>query len=167
MKKRKIIIGITSIVVILLFVCIFWIINNQSKNNLKEQENNIQEEQPQQEYNLMDMENQNNVKIENNVKENTSQELLKERTVLGMRLFNIKLIGEGSLTTFTADVENISENDFVGRTITIVFENEDGSENAKLEAVLPDIPKGQSSKIDASITTDITNSYNIRIETEK
>ena len=113
---------------------------------------------------LIDMENTVNVKIEEGNKINNSSALLKEKNLLGMKISNIRLAAEKGMTNFTADVENISNEDFKEKEITIIFKNEDGSEYGRLPGYLPDIKSGESSRIDSSTTDDLSNAYDFIIE---
>lgn len=161
--KKKVIWMIVIIVIVALVIVggIYLATRNSGSENTTQTE----EEQAQTgEYSLIDMENEDNVKIENGVKENNSQALLKEKELLGMKITNIRLAAENGLTNFTADVKNTSGSDFVGRAIIIVFKNEDGTEFSRLEGYLPDIKKGESNRIDASTTADVSNAYDFIIE---
>ncbi len=161
MKKKDIKI-ITIIVIVLIGVGIFILTKQKDTPNKLNEE--VEQEEQTEEYSLIDMNNTENVKIEGDVKENNSEALLEEKTQLGMKISNIRLVAENGLTTFTADVENTSEKDFKEREIVIVFKNQDGSEYARLNGFLPDIPKGESSRIDSSITDDLSNAYDFVIE---
>lgn len=164
MKKRFIIVAIV-IAIAIISISIYFITTQKLFTSTKKvEDNSLEERQSQGKYSLIDMNNTDNVKIVGDVKENNSTVLLTEKTLLGLKISNIRLAAENGLTNFTADVENISGEDFTERTIFIVFKNEDGSEYARLESYLPDIKIGGTSKIDASITNDLSNAYDFVIE---
>lgn len=108
-----------------------------------------------------------NVQIKDNVKENNSNALLKEKEFAGMKVKNIKLTASNGITKFLATVENTSNADFKNQKIVIVFKNKDGSEFARLNAYVGDIKVGATSEIDASTTSDLSNAYDFVIEKGK
>ena len=164
MKKKSI--SLIAIILIMIVIVIIVAVCLKIRTKAEEsQEENVAQEEEQEDYSLIDMENTENVEIiEENVKENNSKALLEEKTLLGMRIFNIRLVAENGMTTFTADVENTSETEFSERMIEIVFKNQDGSEYARLPGYLPDIKSGESNQIDASTTADMSNAYDFIIE---
>lgn len=161
MKKKGIIIAIVvAIIAILIGVGVYYyIVTNNVNNNTGETQ-----EEPQQEDNLMDYNNTENVKIENETKINNSTELSKEKTFFGLKLTNIKLVGQDGMTTFTADVQNTSGKDYEGKSVTIVLKNQDGTEYSRLPGFMPSVKNGEATKIEASTTDDITNAYDFTIE---
>ena len=48
--------------------------------------------------------------------------------------------------------------------VVIRFVNEDGSDYAQLEVLIPTVKAGETTSIDASTTADIANAYNFTIE---
>lgn len=166
MKKRLEVIVAIVVVVVLLGIGIYLLVGNKSTKSNEGTENILQEQkgENQEGYSLIDMNNTENVKIENGVKENTSSTLLTEKTLLGLKVSNIRLVAENGMTNFTADVKNTSSTDFLEREITIVFKRKDGSELARLRGQLPDIKTGETNRIDASTTADMTNAYDFVIE---
>ena len=71
------------------------------------------------------------------IKENTSKKLLEEKEYKGLKIKNIELKAEGGISKLTATIENKSGEDYSGEKVNIVFENKDGTEYARLEAVMP------------------------------
>lgn len=165
MKKKLEVIVAIVVVIVLLGIGIYLLAGKKTDKNV-EPEEMAQEQQKENEegYSLIDMNNTENVKIENGVKENISSPLLKEKTLIGLRVSNIRLVAENGMTNFTADVKNTSSTDFLEREITIVFRRKDGSELARLRGQLPDIKNGETNRIDASTTADMTNAYDFVIE---
>lgn len=108
-----------------------------------------------------------NVEIKDNVKENNSSALLKEKEFAGMKVRDIKLTASNGTTKFLATVENTSNADFKNQKIVVVFKNKDGSEYARLNAYLGDIKVGATAEIDATTTSDLSNAYDFVIEKSK
>ena len=88
-----------------------------------------------------------------------SKELFK-----GLKIKNIELKAEGGISKLTATIENKSGEDYSGEKVNIVFENKDGTEYARLEAVLPAVDNQKTNEIDAGTTADIANAYDFKIE---
>lgn len=105
-----------------------------------------------------------NVNVKNNVKENNSKALLKEKDFEGMKVKDISLVASDGTTKFSATIENTSSNDFKNQKIVIIFKNKDGSEFARLNTYLGDIKVGNSAQINASTTSDYSNAYDFVIE---
>ena len=159
---------IILIAVILIIVLIGYMVNKNkgqegtSKNN--QQQTSEQGEQVS-EVSLIDMNNTENAKVEEGIKENTSKKLLEEKEYKGLKIKNIELKAEGGISKLTATIENKSGEDYNGEKVNIVFENKDGTEYARLEAVLPAVDNQKTNEIDAGTTADIANTYDFKIET--
>ena len=154
------------IILIIIAVCIFIKVrkgntSKQTTDNTSTEE--VVEEQPLPEYSLIDLNNTENAKVENGVKENTSSKLSEPKTYKGMTIKDIKLIAEGGITRLTATIENNTGSRYEGEEITIVFTNQDGSEYARLEGIIPAIDNGETNEIDAATTSDIANAYDFTI----
>jgi len=172
MKKRDrmfiIIIGV--VIVIAIIVCIMFAFGGKSKDNdgvtdnqtTNTEEGNTESTEPQIDGQI-DYTKNENVKINNNVKENNSQALLKEKTFEGMKVKDIKLTASEGTTKFLANVENTSSTDFVAQRVVIVFKNKDGSEFDRLDTYLGDIKVGAKAEIDATTTSDLSNAYDFEV----
>lgn len=112
----------------------------------------------------IDYSKNDNVNIKDNVKENNSKALLKDKEFEGMKVKDIKLTASNGTTKFLATVENTSSKDFVNQKIVVVFKNKDGSEFARLDTYLGDIKVGEKAEIDATTTSDFSNAYDFVIE---
>ena len=166
-KNKKILIAIFLIIILIIIITYTLIPKTNKKENTNQVENNQTEQEVEQEmpeYSLIDMNNTENAKINGGSKENTSVKLAEEKTYKGMKVKNIKLIAEGGVTRITATVENTTTTNYEGGGITIIFTNQDGSEYARLEGLLPAIEAGKSNELDAGTTADIANAYDFRIE---
>lgn len=165
MNKKGIITIIISILVILLIIVTGVIIyknNSKVNNNQSGQQENQDETES-----LIDMNNTENAKIENGVKENTSENISKDRKLGNLSITDIKLSAQDGVTSFTATVKNDSNKDFAGGIVKISFTNKDGSNYAELEAYIPEIVAGGTNAINAGTTADIANAYDFTMELEK
>lgn len=113
---------------------------------------------------LIDMSNTENAKVEEGKKENTSDELLKEKTFGDYAVKDIKLYAQNGATYFKATVTNNSKEKYDAKPILITFLNKDGSDNATLNAYIGDMPAGGTANINASTTQDLANAYNFKIQ---
>ncbi len=158
------------LIAVVITVCLV-VRNNQSKEGREDkaqtegsQTENAEEPMILPEQTLIDMNNTENAKVEEGVKENTSSKLAEPKTYKGLTLSNIKLKAEGGITRLTATVENNSSQDYEGEEIVIVFTNSDGSEYARLNGILPSIKVGDTNELDAATTSDVANAYNFTVE---
>ena len=162
-KRINIIIFIIVIIIALLIAGTIIYQKNKDKNTNQEE----QQETEQDNLSLIDMKNTENAKIENGVKENTSENIAKDRKLGNLSITDIKLVAQDGVTAFTATVKNNSTNDFEGGIVKIIFTNKDGSNYAELEASIPEIVAGGTNAINAGTTADIANAYDFTIELEK
>ena len=166
MPIYKIIILIALILIVLM---LGYIALNKNKTNNTQTAKGGDTTTPQQseetaEVSLIDMNNTENAKIEEGVKENTSKKLLEDKKYKGMTIKNIQLKAEGGISKLTATVQNETKEDYSGEKVNIIFINQDGSEYARLEAVLPAVDSQKQNEIDAGTTADIANAYDFKIE---
>ena len=164
MNKKGIIIAILVILLVIGVVTGVIIYKNNSKvnNNQSGQQENQDET-----ASLIDMNNTENAKIESGVKENTSENIAKDRKLENLSITDIKLSAQDGVTSFTATVKNDSNRDFAGGIVKISFTNKDGSNYAELEAYIPEIVAGGTNAINAGTTADIANAYDFTMELEK
>lgn len=165
MKKNKKMYLKTIIILLIVLIIIIGVVicKNKSKKVNKQQEESIQQSQ----NGDIDMNNTENAKIENGIKQNTSENILKDREIEGIKITDIKLEAQEGLSHFTATVKNDTSKKFDGGVAKITFTNKDGSVYAELEVYIPEIAQGGVNAIDAATTSDIINAYNFSIELEK
>lgn len=169
MKKNtkinwKIIIILLVIIAIIIAGIIIYKNNQKTK---QEQPENKEEVVQQEQIGLIDMSNTENAKIENGIKRNISENILKERDLNGISITEIQLYAQEGLSHFTATVQNNTSKDFAGGVAKIIFTNQDGSVYAELEVYIPEMKTGATNAIDAATTADIANAYDFSIELEK
>lgn len=160
-------IAILIIIVAIVITTIFIIQNNKHKDG---EENNNEEAylgNPEDNMGLIDMNNLENAQISEGIKQNTSENVAKDRTLEGLKITEIKLSAENGISNFTATVTNNTGTDFAGGIATIVFTNQDGSEYATLEVFVPEVKNGQTNTINAGTTTDIANAYDFTITLQR
>ena len=162
--------GIITIIAILVILLIIGVVTGVIiyKNNSKVNNNQSGQQENQDETaSLIDMNNTENANIERGVKENTSENISKDRKLGNLSITDIKLSAQDGVTSFTATVKNDSNKDFAGGIVKISFTNKDGSNYAELEAYIPEIVAGGTNAINAGTTADIANAYDFTMELEK
>ena len=162
---------IIILIAVILIIVLIGYMTNKNKGQEGTSKNNQQQtaEQGEQvsEVSLIDMNNTENAKIESGVKENTSENISKDRKLGNLSITDIKLSAQDGVTSFTATVKNNSTKDFAGGIVKITFTNKDGSNYAELEASIPQITAGGINAINAGTTADIANAYDFTMELEK
>ena len=159
-KKFLIVFIICLTILIVATIAIYWTINVKKTDTTKNDESLTGT----QTKSLIDLSKTENVKIENNEKENISKEMKKEKTYEGMTIKNIQLKTSEGVTQFTAEIENNSGKDYPGEKVVIRFTDKDGKEYALLNGMIPSIANGQSNSIIAGTTEDVSNAYNFSIQ---
>ena len=126
---------IIILIAVILIIVLIGYMTNKNKGQEGTSKNNQQQtaEQGEQvsEVSLIDMNNTENAKVEEGIKENTSKKLLEEKEYKGLKIKNIELKAEGGISKLTATIENKSGEDYSGEKVNIVFENKDGTEYAR------------------------------------
>lgn len=166
MKKKVLTIIILLLIIIAIIIAGIIINNNKQKKELNQKQEQSENAEFEQEETI-DMNNTENAKIENGVKQNTSANILKDRDLNGIQITEIKLDGQNGISHFTATVKNNTSKDFKGGVAKITFTNKDGSLYAELEVYISEMKAGETNAIDASTTSDIANAYDFSIELEK
>lgn len=168
MKNKKVNFKIIAIVIAIFIIIILGAILYKNKTKTKQEQNENQQETTEQErIGLIDMNNTENAKIENGIKQNTSENILKDRNLNGIEITEIQLNAQEGISHFTATVKNNTSKDFAGGVAKITFTNKDGNTYAELEVYIPEMKTEATNSIDASTTADIANAYNFSIELEK
>ncbi len=162
-NSRRILISIVTILLLVIIgISIYFILKNNK--NIDELDNNLEENNQEKSASLINYENMNNVELIDGKKKNNSKALLEEKNFKGLKVKDIKLEEIRGTTNFSAKLENNTDDDFKSCIIVLIFTNEDGTEYARLEGSIADIPKGKSTVLDASTTSDLTNAFDFRIE---
>lgn len=158
LQKRDQIVLVAIIAIIVIAIIIVLVVLNKNKSNSpKESTNTAQVTES--------SSNSGNVKVQaDGTKENVSSKLKEEKKFEGMKVKDIKLKSQSDLTNFTATVENTTDKDFTGKPIVITFTNKSGETVSTLEGYLGDTKKGETSIIDASATSDLSDAYDFSIK---
>ena len=156
MKNNKMIVIVTILVAILIIGVIVLCVYN-GKNKEKTGDNNKESTQN---VELGEFEQIN----DDGIKVNVSSKLNEEKTFNGLKISNIKLSENNGETVLLADVENVSGNkteDFT--TIDVRFIDKEGNELGTLTGLIKPLEVNEKTELNASITTDLANSYDFEI----
>ena len=89
---------------------------------------------------------------------------MKEEKVFdNIKVTEINYTNASGITQFTANVQNVGEEDFEGKDITIVFLDDNDNEYAKVEAYIPSLAKGEMNMINCQVVEDKVNAYDFKI----
>ena len=99
---------IIILIAVILIIVLIGYMTNKNKGQEGTSKNNQQQtaEQGEQvsEVSLIDMNNTENAKVEEGIKENTSKKLLEEKEYKGLKIKNIELKAEGGISKLTATI---------------------------------------------------------------
>lgn len=115
----------------------------------------------------INIENLENAREENGEKINTSEKILQSREFEALEITNIILKSNIGNTEFIANVLNKSKSNFKSKNLVIKFLNSTGKEIGKMQISIPDLVADGETIVDASITEDYVNAYDIIIENVK
>ena len=97
----------------------------------------------------------------------TSEKILQSREFEALEITNIILKSNIGNTEFIANVLNKSKSNFKSKNLVIKFLNSTGKEIGKMQISIPDLVADGETIVDASITEDYVNAYDIIIENVK
>ena len=101
---------------------------------------------------------------EDGSKVNISEQLKKTKTVAGLELTNISLIENGGLTQLLADAKNTTNSTIEELDIIITAVDKNGNALAEFEGSVYALAAGQTTTLNAAITTDIANAYDFTVK---
>ena len=97
-------------------------------------------------------------------KMNTSSKLQETKTYGDFTISDIQLTTKDGISTILANVKNNGDQTTEETDITIIFVDEQGNTIASVPAIIQPMSEGSTSQLNASITQDIANAYDFRIE---
>ena len=150
--------GISRITVILgaigaiLVIILIWstIRNNNRKKELEAEANQTVKEEFVQ--NLSD-----------GSKLNTSKELQKTKKVDGLEFTNIQLREINGITTLLADVTNTTKTKVNTKVVSIEILDKTGNKITTVRGVIEDLEAGAKFQMNTSVTADVANAYDFRV----
>lgn len=148
-KKKRRIITICSIMIIILIVaCITYLIIRKNNKNPSE----------------VSKEEQYFTVLEDGTKVNNSPRIKESKQFDELDITNIELREKGEITQLIAIVKNNTNNVKGGYPANMVFVDENSNELAQMGIYIKELQPGESTTLNASITFDYTNAYDIIIK---
>lgn len=95
---------------------------------------------------------------------NVSNKLLETKTYNGLEISNISLKYSGRMTILLADVTNKAAVSKEQQKIYVVLEDEKGKEIERLRGIIDRVEPNETIQLNITVTNDIANAYNLRIE---
>lgn len=101
-------------------------------------------------------------------KVNTGSKINQTRKVGGLEFSDFQLTEQDNQSTLLATVKNTSGKDITDYTnLDITFYAEDGSEIVKIKGLVAPVKVGETTQLNAGLTQDIANAYDVKIEISK
>ena len=100
------------------------------------------------------------------VKANTSEDIIKNQVVDDMNITNVMMLIEGGETTFTCDVETKTQKDLTAKYVLIHVTDADGKEltNPPLTHAIDGVKAGQQKSVSITTDADLTNAKAVTYE---
>lgn len=102
--------------------------------------------------------------LEDGTKINTSEELNNTKTYNGLEISNIQFTERDGMSVLLADVKNTNSTKHELEIVKINILGENGEVITDIEPIIGEIEPGETIKLNASITGDVTNARDFTIE---
>ena len=95
---------------------------------------------------------------------NTSEEFNSTKKYGNIEISNIQFVEKDGISTLLADLKNTGSTKHEEEIVKITILGEQGKEITELKAVIGEIEAGSTKRLNASITADVTNAKDFKIE---
>ena len=151
-----------SALIIVIVVCVIILYIKQNQNTKKNEEilyaqENIIENTAKQVSEFAEQ-------LPNGVKVNTSEKVSENKDINGLTFSNIKLTEDGGITTLLAEVKNNTGKKTEAKMVTIEILDKEGNVLTDFEGFIDAMDIDGSAKLNASLTGDVSNAYDLRIK---
>ena len=171
MKKEKgknlflKIVLIAIIVGIIVFIIMNIVKSKKSKEGVGQNYQNQNDESQQVEENAVKEEF---VQLtDDGMKVNVGSKITEDKEVNGLKFTNVQLTEKDNQSTLLADVENATGKELKDYTnLDITFFTKDGQEIVTIKGILTPLKSGEKTQLNAGLTQDVANAYDIRIKVE-
>lgn len=101
------------------------------------------------------------------MKVNVGSKITDDKEVNGLKFTNVQLTEKDNQSTLLADVENATGKELKDYTnLDITFFTKDGQEIVTIKGILTPLKSGEKTQLNAGLTQDVANAYDIRIKVE-
>lgn len=146
---------VLAIIVLLVIVLVVLIINGIKKNeNLPTSSSNV-------------VENEDEIELDDGTKINVSESFNKPKKYNDLEISNIQFTEKDGISVLLADIKNNSNTIHEAEIVNITILGENGEEIAKITPVIGKINAGETIKLNASISADVTKAKDFTIEEKK
>jgi regulatory protein YycI of two-component signal transduction system YycFG len=126
---------------------------NQNGESQQVEENAVKEEFVQQ--------------TDDGMKVNVGSKITDDKEVNGLKFTNVQLTEKDNQSTLLADVENATGKELKDYTnLDITFLTKDGQEIVTIKGILTPLKSGEKTQLNAGLTQDVANAYDIKIKVE-
>ena len=102
--------------------------------------------------------------LSDGTKINTSEDFNKTKTYNGLEISNIQYTEKNGMTVLLADVKNTSNTAHSLELVKIIVEGKNGEDMAVMNSIIGDVGPGETIELNASMTGNIVNARDFRIE---
>ena len=95
---------------------------------------------------------------------NTSEQFNETKTYNGLEISNIQYTEKNGMTVLLADVKNTSNTAHSLELVKIIVEGKNGEDMAVMNSIIGDVGPGETIELNASMTGNIVNARDFRIE---
>ena len=153
---------IAIIVGIIVFIIMNIVKSKKSKEGVGQ---NYQSESQQVEENVVKEEFVQ--QTDDGMKVNVGSKITEDKEVNGLKFTNVQLTEKDNQSTLLADVENATGKELKDYTnLDITFLTKDGQEIVTIKGILTPLKSGEKTQLNAGLTQDVANAYDIRIKVE-
>jgi len=154
-KERKVIFTLIGVLIAILVIILTvkGVRRNKLKNSVSNSENTSNEEYV---TSFKD--------LGSNVKLNNSTEFNSTKTYNNIEFSKIRFIYQNGSSTLTADLKNVGSSKHEEEIVTLSILGTDGFVIVTLDASIPTLEPGETSRLNASATADIINAKDFKIE---
>ena len=101
------------------------------------------------------------------MKVNVGSKITDDKEVNGLKFTNVQLTEKDNQSTLLADVENATGKELKDYTnLDITFLTKDGEEIVTIKGILTPLKSGEKTQLNAGLTQDVANAYDIKIKVE-
>ena len=98
-------------------------------------------------------------------KVNVGSKITEDKEVGGLKFTNVQLTEKDNQSTLLADVQNATGRDITDYTnLDITFLTQDGQEIITIKGILAPIKAGETTQLNAGLTQDVANAYDLKIK---
>ncbi len=105
--------------------------------------------------------------LDDGTKINTSEEFNNKKRYKSLEISNIQYTEKDGMSVLLADVKNMGSTKHEIEIVRITILGENGEEITKIKPVIGNIEPGETIKLNASITADVANAKDFKIEEMK